>query len=46
MEQKQNKDLFPGQKKGWIRFHLKYGQHEGMEQLELDLFENESDTAQ
>jgi len=41
MEQKQNKNLFPGQKKGLIRFHIKYGQHEGVEQKELELPQHE-----
>jgi hypothetical protein len=44
MEQKQDKPLFPGQKKGLIRIFIKNGQQEESVQLRFNLFDDEPES--
>jgi len=41
MEQKQDKELFPGQKKGLIRVFIKRSEQEESSQLSFYLFDDE-----
>ena len=43
MEQNQDKDLFPGQKKGLIRIYIKQTEREESAQLRFYLFDDEPD---